>query len=599
MRTIHKPTLRPKPTGDSMALFKRLTAYSKQYWPWFIVAIAANMGYSAIDAVFTYLMKPLLDKGFVKPDPTFLKWVPLLIIVLFALRSVMNLVADYTMSKIARNVVLTFRQQIFDKLLHLPCWYYDRESSGQLLSLIVYNAAQVSSACANALTQFVQSGFLALGLLVVMFSLSWQLSLLLLITGPVVAITVKLTSKRLRALSRKNQDSMANIAHVAEEAIEGYKVVRIFGGEEYERKKFYKATKSSMDQELKIIVAKSAGTSVVQMMGVFVLAVLIYFATAKLGVEHQLTAGGFAAMIGAMLALLKPVKDLTTLNALIQRGLAGAETIFNMLDKPNERDEGQYESARVQGRIVFEEVSFAYTEAVGPVLKNISFEIQPGQVVALVGRSGGGKSTIASLLTRFYDIEQGQIKIDGINIFEYTLKNLRQQFALVSQHISLFNDSIANNIAYGCLERDVSEEEIRAAAIAAHAMEFIEPLPEGFNTLIGENGVLLSGGQRQRIAIARAILKDAPILILDEATSALDSESERCIQSALEAVMKNRTTLVIAHRLSTIESADHIVVIDGGQIIEQGPHRELLVQQGYYAKLYEMQFQSSAPLEAV
>ncbi|MBY0378615.1 MAG: lipid A export permease/ATP-binding protein MsbA, partial [Gammaproteobacteria bacterium] len=566
MRTIHKPALKRKPTGDSMALYKRLTTYSKQYWPWFIVAIGANIAYSGIDALFTYLMKPLLDKGFVQHDVTFLKWLPLLIIGLFALRSLMNLLGDYTMSKIARNIVLTFRQQIFDKLLHLPCRYYDQESSGQLLSLIVYNAAQVSSACTNALTQFVQSGFLALGLLIVLFTLSWQLSLLLLITGPVVAIAVKLSSKRLRELSRKTQDSMANIAHVAEEAIEGYRVVRIFGGETYEKKKFYKAVKSSMNQELKIIVAKAAGTSSVQMVGILVLALLIYFATSKLGTGHQLTAGGFAAMIAAMLALLKPVKDLTTLNALIQRGLAGAETIFEMLDNPDERDEGQYETARVQGAIEFKQVSFAYTAAVGPVLQDISFKIHPGQVVALVGRSGSGKSTIASLLPRFYDVEQGSIAIDGINLFDYKLKNLRQQFALVSQHVSLFNDSIANNIAYGCLERDVSDEEIRAAAKAAHAMEFIDQLPEGLNTLIGENGVLLSGGQRQRLAIARALLKDAPILILDEATSALDSESERYIQAALEAVMKNRTTLVIAHRLSTIESADNIIVMDASRI---------------------------------
>lgn len=598
MRTIHKPALKRKPTGDSMALYRRLTTYSKQYWPWFIVAIGANVAYSGIDALFTYLMKPLLDKGFVQHDVKFLKWLPLLIIGLFALRSLMNLLGDYTMSKIARNIVLTFRQQIFDKLLHLPCRYYDQESSGQLLSLIVYNAAQVSSACTNALTQFVQSGFLALGLLIVLFTLSWQLSLLLLITGPVVAIAVKLSSKRLRELSRKTQDSMANIAHVAEEAIEGYRVVRIFGGEPYERKKFYKAVKTSMNQELKIIVAKAAGTSSVQMVGIFVLALLIYFATSKLGAAHQLTAGGFAAMIAAMLALLKPVKDLTTLNALIQRGLAGAETIFEMLDNPDERDEGQYETKRVQGAIEFKQVSFAYTAAVGPVLQDISFKIQPGQVVALVGRSGSGKSTIASLLPRFYDVEQGSIAVDGINIFDYKLRNLRQQFALVSQHVSLFNDTIANNIAYGCLDRDVSEEEIRMAAKAAHAMEFIDQLPEGLNTLIGENGVLLSGGQRQRLAIARALLKDAPILILDEATSALDSESERYIQAALEAVMKNRTTLVIAHRLSTIESADNIIVMDAGRIIEQGTHQELLSQHGYYTKLYEMQFQSPTQLVA-
>ncbi len=595
MRVIHKQALKRKPSGDSMALYKRLTTYSKQYWPWLIIATISGMAYSGIDALFTYLMKPLLDKGFVTRDPTFLKWLPLVIIVLFAVRSLMNLAGDYTMAKVSRSIVVKFRQEIFDKLLHLPCRHFDKESSGQLLSLIVYNTTQVSSACTDALTQLVQSGFLALGLLVVLFTLSWKLSLLLLITGPVVAIAVKLSSTRLRNLSRKTQDSMADIAHVAEEAIEGYRVVRIFGGEAYEMKKFYKAIKSSMARELKIIVTKAAGTSSVQMVGILVLALLIYVATSKLGVDHQLTAGGFAAMIAAILALLKPVKDLTTLNVQIQKGLAGAETIFEMLDKPNERDDGMYETPRVKGAIEFKNISFSYSLEVGPVLQNINFSIRPSQVVALVGRSGSGKSTIASLLPRFYDLEQGNITIDGVDLFDYRLKNLRQQFALVSQQVSLFNDTIANNIAYGRLGESVSDEQIRVAAKAAHALEFIDQLPEGLNTVIGENGILLSGGQRQRLAIARAILKDAPILILDEATSALDSESERYIQEALEAVMKNRTTLVIAHRLSTIESADHIVVMDGGHIIEQGTHQQLLAQRGYYTKLYEMQFQSPGP----
>ncbi len=597
MRTVHKPAVKRKPTGDSVVLYRRLLTYAKPYWPWFLLAFAANMLCSGVDASLTYMMKPILDKGFVLHDVSFLRWLPIILIGLFLLRSVMNLAGDYMMSKIARSVVMTFRKAIFDRLLHLPCSYYDHGSSGQMLSLIVYNAAQVSSACTDALTQFVQSGFLALGLLVVLFSLSWQLTLLLLVTGPIVAIAVKLSSRRIRQLSRQTQDAMADITHVAEEAIESYKVVRIFGGESYEMKKFSKAVKAGMTRELKIIVAKAAGTSTVQLLGVMVLALLIYFATSKLGTGQQLTAGGFAAMIAAMMALLKPVKDLTTLNATIQKGLAGAETIFEMLDNAPELDQGSHAIARVKGEIVFKEVSFAYSSSTAPVLNQINFNIQPGQVVALVGRSGSGKSTIASLLPRFYDLGEGSgsITIDGINIKEYALKNLRQQFALVSQQVSLFNDTIANNIAYGRLQDNVTDAEIETAARTAHAMEFIEQLPQGLNTLVGENGVLLSGGQRQRIAIARALLKNAPILILDEATSALDSESERHIQDALEEVMKNRTTLVIAHRLSTIESADWIVVMDAGHMIEQGRHGELLARGGYYAKLYEMQFKSPAP----
>ncbi len=593
MRTVHKPALKRKPKGDSVALYKRLIVYAKQYWQLLVIAVAADLCSSGIEATFMYLLKPILDKGFVAPDPRFVKWLPMLVITLFALRSAMSLLGDYSMGKAARHIVRTFREKIFAKLLHLPCREYDQESSGQLLSLIVYNASQVSSACTDALTQFIQAAGLTIFLLGVLLLLSWQLTLLLVITGPVVAIAVKLSTKRIRELSRNTQDAVADITHVAEETIEGYRVVRIFGGESYEMKRFSKAVKTSMSKELKIIVAKAAGTSSVQMVGVLVVSVLIYFATSKLGAAHGLTAGGFAAMIGTMLALLKPVKDLTTLNATIQKGLAGAETVFEMLDKPDERDDGQYTVSRVKGDIEFKHVSFAYSKEVGDILHDVSFTIEAGQVVALVGRSGSGKSTIASILPRFYDVTRGQVLIDGVDLFDYQLKNLRQQFALVSQNVSLFNDTIANNIAYGRLHEEVSDEQILQAAHAAHALEFIEKLPDGLNTLVGENGVLLSGGQRQRLAIARAILKDAPILILDEATSALDSESERYIQAALEEVMKNRTTLVIAHRLSTIEAADKIIVMDGGRIIEQGTHKQLLSHQNYYAKLYDMQFQTA------
>lgn len=591
MRKLPPPPQRKKrPEGDSVKLYKRLLTYSFPYWRAFLIAILANIAYSGVDALFTYLMKPLLDKGFVKPDPHFLRWIPIVIIFLFLLRSAMDLLGSYAMAKVGRSVVMGFRVKVFERLLQLPCRFYDHTSSGQLLSLIIYNAAQISSACTNAVTQFVQSAFLAIGLIIVMFVISWQLSLMLLLCAPVVAITVKLSSKRLRNLSHGSQEAMGDISSVTEEAVENYRVVRTFGGEAYEMKKFLKVTKTSMQKEMKIVVTKAMGSSGVQLMGVVILAGMIYFATTRTG-HNTLTAGGFTAIMAAMMSLLRPVKQLTELNAIIQRGLAGAETIFDVLDEPAEKDTGTLVVPRVKGEIAYKNVCFSYGKSDSHVLHNINLNVKPGESVALVGRSGSGKSTFVSLLPRFYDILSGEIVIDGKNIFDYKLTNLREQFALVSQQVSLFNDSIANNIAYGNLGRDVSEEEIVKAAEAAHAMEFIKDMPEGIHTLIGENGVLLSGGQRQRIAIARAILKNAPILILDEATSALDTESERHIQAALVEVMRNRTTLVIAHRLSTIESVDKIVVLDNGHVVEVGNHKELLALSGHYAKLHRMQFQ--------
>ncbi len=585
----HKLT-KKKPTGPSLPLFKRLAAYARPFLSFLLIAVLANLAYSGIDALFVYSLKPLLDQGFYAKDSLFLHWVPILIIVLFLMRAVANLVGSYTMAYVGRHVVKRFRDQIFQRLLVLPCSFFDKSSSGQLLSMIVYNAAQVASACTDALTTLVQNGFFVIGLLVVMFVISWKLSLLFFVTIPFLAAIIKISSKRLKSLNRTVQESMGDITHVAEESIEGYKVVRTFGGEQYEIDKFEKITKRNVARELKVVVTKSFSTSFVQIVGVCVLATMIYLGTRDIA-HTTLTPGGFIALLSAMMALLKPMKNVTTVNATIMRGLAGAETIFELLDHEVEEDKGTYEVERVKGDVIYSQVSFAYQQRNERVLNTIDVEIAAGQTVAFVGRSGSGKTTLVNLLPRFYDYTEGQISIDGVNIKDFKLTNLRNQCALVSQHVTLFNDTIANNIAYGRLGHAISDTEIEKAAIAAHAMEFINDLPEGLNTLIGENGVLLSGGQRQRIAIARAILKDAPILILDEATSALDTESERHIQAALEEVMLNRTTLVIAHRLSTIENADKIVVMDQGVIVEAGTHEELLALAGHYKKLHSMQFQ--------
>lgn len=586
-----------KPQGSGWEVYKRLIRYVKPFLGTFLIAVVANIAFSGIDSTFAYLLKPILNKGFIKPDPVFLKWIPVLIIGLFVVRSIMNMVGSYCMSLVARSVVMGLRRNIFDQFLKLPCAFYDHNSSGQLLSILVYNAAQISSSTTNAVITLVQSGALVIGLLVVMFSISWQLSLVFLATIPIIALLVKLSSIRMRRLSKNAQEAMGSITHVTEETLEGYKVVRTFGGEEYEQKKFHKATFGQIGWELKLVVIGALSDSSVQLIGVSALATMIFMATNHIGVSHM-SAGGFTAVVASMMALLKPMRNLTSVNAIIQRGLAGAESIFALLDEPVEQDTGTKSIERAVGEIEYKNVNFAYKEGDKTVLHNISVKVPAGKCYALVGRSGSGKSTFVSLLPRFYDIKEGEITIDGTNIFDIKLSDLRRQFAQVSQHVTLFNDTIANNIGYGCHHKPVTEADIIAAAKAAHAMEFIEKLPNGIHTRVGENGVLLSGGQRQRIAIARAILKNAPILVLDEATSALDTESERYIQAALDEVMKNRTTLVIAHRLSTIENADCILVMDHGHIVEMGTHAELMAKQNYYYRLHTMHFQDEKPVSA-
>ncbi len=592
----HKPYIKlRKPVGSAWAIYKRLFGYSKRYWPYFVIAIIANMCYSGIDASFTYLLKPLLDKGFIERDSSFLRWVPFIIPILFLARTAFNFAGNYFMAWVGRSVVMQFRQDIFKHYMSLPAKFYDHHSSGQLLSLITYNTAQVSNACTEAISHSVQSAFLVLGLMIVMLKISWQLTLIFFVTIPLSAITVKLLSRRMRRINLKIQETMGHVTHVAEEVIESFKVVRLFGGQNYESEKFNHVTSETARQEMKAVVTKSINVSTVQFLGVLALSGMIVIGTSASGVQ-QLSAGSFAAMIAAMLALLKPLKELTTVSSIIQRGLAGVESIFGLLDEPVEKDTGTLSLQRANGAISFQQVNFSYERNdpvaidVPPVLSNINIDIRPGTTVALVGRSGSGKTTLVNLLPRFYECASGQILLDGVPVQNYKLEDLRNQFALVSQNITLFNDTVAHNIAYGRLAQEVTEAEIVAAAKAAYAMEFIESLPNGIHSVIGENGVLLSGGQRQRLAIARAILKNAPILILDEATSALDTESERMIQAALDKLIKNRTTIIVAHRLSTIEKADQIIVLDNGEIKEKGTHQQLFQLDGYYAKFHKLQF---------
>ncbi len=571
--------------GKAGPLYRRLFGYVKPFWPVLILGLVANILYSAIDAGFTYMMRPFLDKGFINIDTSFIKEIPLIVLIGITVRGLVSSAGNYCMTSVARSVVKVLRQRVFTHIIRLPADFYDQATSGQLLSKILYDVEQVAQVSADALTDFVQNTCLMMGLLTVMMVISWQLSLMFLLTIPFVAVVVNYTNKRVRRISHKVQITMGEVTEIAGEAIDGYRVVRVFGGEKYEINKFNKATEASRHNDMKVAVSKAINVFGVQFIIAIGIAAII-FAAIKLATVITITAGSFLAIIAAMLQLIKPMKTLTTLNATIQRGLAGAESVFDLLDRAVESDQGLQLKEKVRGTIQFEHVSYAYREGLH-VLHDLDFTINAGETVALVGHSGSGKTTIASLLPRFYDVSCGKITLDGIAINDLALSHLRAQMALVSQHVTLFNDTLANNIAYGRF--DVSREQIIAAAKLAYADEFIEKLPQGYDTRVGENGVLLSGGQRQRLAIARAILKDAPILILDEATSALDSESEQYIQVALERVMENRTTLVIAHRLSTIQRANKIIVMHQGRVVEQGTHAQLLALEGHYAQLYQVQ----------
>ncbi|KTC87595.1 MULTISPECIES: lipid A export permease/ATP-binding protein MsbA [Legionella] len=574
-----------KPLGKTGPLYRRLLSYVKPFWPVLLLGIFANILYSVIDAGFTYMMRPFLDKGFIHIDLDFVKKIPFIVLIGITVRGLVSSLGSYCMTWVARSVVKVLRQRVFSHIVKLPADYYDEATSGQLLSKILYDVEQVAQVSADALTDFVQNTCLVIGLLTVMFVICWQLSLMFLLTIPFVGFIVAYTNKRVRRISHKVQKSMGEVTEIAGEVIDGYRVVRIFGGEQHEVEKFDRATEISRKNDMKVAVSKAINVSGVQ----FVIAVgiaVIILAAIQLSTVITITAGSFLAIIAAMLQLIKPMKTLTTLNAQIQRGLAGAESVFDLLDKPVESKKGKRLTKKARGAIGFEQVSYAYRQG-QPVLHEVSFNIAAGETVALVGHSGSGKTTIASLLPRFYELKKGRITLDGESISEMALDSLREQIALVSQNVTLFNDSLANNIAYGRF--DVSREQIEQAARFAFADEFIRRLPKGYDTRVGENGVLLSGGQRQRIAIARAILKDAPILILDEATSALDSESERYIQVALEQIMQTRTTLVIAHRLSTIKRANKIVVMNQGHVVEQGSHQQLLDLDGHYAQLYRVQ----------
>ncbi|ENM8495795.1 lipid A ABC transporter ATP-binding protein/permease MsbA [Vibrio parahaemolyticus] len=568
--------------------FKRLWQFIRLYKSGLIVAVIALVINAISDTYMISLLKPLLDEGFGNADSDFLRTLPLIIFVMMFIRGTSGFVSTYCLSWVSGNVVMLVRRMVFNHFMHMPVSYFDKEKTGNLLSRITYDSEQVSAATSQALVSIVREGASIIGLLVLMFYNSWQLSLVLFAVAPVVAWGIGVVSKRFRKISKNMQTMMGNVTASAEQMLKGHKVVLSYGGQDIERQRFDKVSNQMRQQSMKLVTAQAAANPIIQMIASFAIVAVLYLASID-SIKEQLTPGTFTVVFSAMFGLMRPLKALTNVTSQFQRGMAASQTLFALIDLEPEKNEGKYTVERAKGDVSVKDVSFTYVGSEKPALEHVSFDIPRGKTVALVGRSGSGKSTIANLFNRFYDVDSGSITLDGRDIRDYELKNLREQFALVSQNVHLFNDTIANNIAYAT-EDKYQRSDIENAAKLAHAMEFINKMENGLDTMIGENGASLSGGQRQRVAIARALLRDAPVLILDEATSALDTESERAIQAALDELQKDKTVLVIAHRLSTIEKADEILVVDDGAIIERGNHADLIAKNGAYAQLHRIQF---------
>ncbi len=585
---------------SGVKIYFRLLGYIKPYIGMFIISIVGFLIFASTSPMLGYVLKYFVD-GLANPeavlfpnvpwlaDVRLLQAVPLLIVLIALWQGVGSFLGNFYLAKVSLGLVHDLRVQLFNNLLTLPNRYFDNNNSGHLISRITYNVTMVTGAATDAIKVIVREGMTVVFLFATLLWMNWKLTLVMVAILPIIALMVNSTSKKFRKQSKKIQVAMGDVTHVASETIQSYRVVRSFGGEPYERKRFLQSSISNTKRQLRMIKTNAVYTPSLQLVIYSAMSVLLFLVLLLRG---DSTPGDLVAYITLAGLLPKPIRQLSEVSSTIQKGVAGAESIFEQLDEEQENDSGTVELTQVSGQLEVRDLCFTYPNSDTPVLQNISFTAKKGQMIALVGRSGSGKSTLANLIPRFYEHQQGQILLDGVEVKEFTLRNLRRHMALVTQQVSLFNDTVARNIAYGDLA-DASLDEIKAAAEAAYAAEFIERMPQAYETLVGENGVLLSGGQRQRLAIARALLKNAPLLILDEATSALDTESERHIQAALDHAVQGRTTLVIAHRLSTIEKADLILVMDQGRIVERGSHAELLAQKGYYSRLHATQFQDT------
>lgn len=586
------------PSLTGVQIYFRLLGYIKPYIGMFIISIIGFLIFASTSPMLGYVLKYFVD-GLANPnavlfpnipwmaDVRLLQAVPLLIVIIALWQGIGSFLGNFYLAKVSLGLVHDLRVQLFNNLLTLPNRYFDNHNSGHLISRITYNVTMVTGAATDAVKVIVREGMTVVFLFGTLLWMNWKLTLVMVAILPIIALMVSSTSKKFRKQSKKIQVAMGDVTHVASETIQNYRVVRSFGGEPYERARFLESSVSNTDKQLRMIKTNAVYTPSLQLVIYSAMAVLLFLVLLLRGDSSP---GDLVAYIIMAGLLPKPIRQLSEVSSTIQKGVAGAESIFEQLDEVPENDSGTVELAQVSGQLEVRDLTFTYPNTENPVLENISFTAEKGQMVALVGRSGSGKSTLANLIPRFYEHQHGKILLDGTEVQDFTLANLRRHMALVTQQVSLFNDTVAKNIAYGDLA-DASIEEIKAASEAAYAAEFIERMPQGYDTIVGENGVLLSGGQRQRLAIARALLKNAPLLILDEATSALDTESERHIQAALDHAVQGRTTLVIAHRLSTIEKADLILVMDQGRIVERGNHQELLAQNGYYSRLHATQFQ--------
>ena len=573
--------------ADATQVYRRLLAYARPHLGMFLIGMLGMAIFAATDASLAWLVKVFLGGAFVKPDPVILWMVPVGAVGLFFLRGIGDYISNYFPGYVGRQIIKALRGELFAKYLRLPAAYYDAAASGQMLSRLTYNIELVAEATTNTVTVLIRDTLTILGLLGMLFYLNWQLAAFVLALAPLISWLVQYINRSFRRYSARIQSSMGDVTRVAKEALDAHRVIKIFNAEPHEERVFGVANELNRHSNMRLIGARALSNPVVQQVAAIGLAGVLYFSIAQV-FSKQMRVDDFMAFLTALLLITAPLRRLVNVFGPLQQGIAAGASVFEVLDTPEEPAGGTHAVHRVRGEVEFREVSFAYSQEKGEVLRDVSFRVPAGATVAIVGKTGSGKSTLVSLLARFYDVDAGQVLLDAVDVRDYARADLRRQLSLVSQEVVLFNDTIRANIAFGMT--DASPAAIQAAAEAAYVMEFAAALPQGLDTVIGDRGTLLSGGQRQRLSIARALLKNAPVLILDEATSSLDTESERRIQSALSALSRGRTTLVIAHRLSTIEQADMIVVMHESHVVETGSHAQLLAQGGLYAQLHGLNF---------